>query len=125
MYENRVQRFMNQGYKRAEAERLAAQVVAVPGTSEHHLGLAVDIVDAKWPYLEEEQEDMPAQKWLMEHCWEYGFILRYPKNTTSETGIIYEPWHYRYVGKELAKEIHESGLTLETYLNNLTEEANR
>ena len=125
LFENRVQRFINQGYQRPEALILAAQVVAVPGTSEHHLGLAVDIVDAKWPYLEEEQEDMPAQKWLMAHCWEYGFILRYPKGTTEATGIIYEPWHYRYVGKELAKEIYDSGLTLEEYLNNLTEAANQ
>ena len=58
----------------------------------------------------------------MEHCWEYGFILRYPKDTTDETGIIYEPWHYRYVGKELAQELRECGLTLEAYLNKLTEE---
>ena len=65
---------------------------------------------------------MPAQKWLMSNSWKYGFILRYPNSKTDVTGIIYEPWHYRYVGKELAKELYESGLTLEEYLNNLTEE---
>ena len=67
---------------------------------------------------------MPAQKWLMANSWKYGFILRYPADKTNVTGIIYEPWHYRYVGKELAKELYESGLTLEEYLNGLTEEAN-
>ena len=63
---------------------------------------------------------MPAQIWLMEHCWEYGFILRFPNGTTDITGIIYEPWHYRYVGKELADEIHHLGITLEEYIENLT-----
>ena len=125
LFENRIKRFQNEGYSRAEAERLAAQVVAVPGTSEHHLGLAVDIADAKWPYLEEEQEDMPAQKWLMANSWKYGFILRYPVGTTQYTGIIYEPWHYRYVGKELAKELHDLGITLEEYMERLTNEANK
>ena len=62
---------------------------------------------------------MPAQIWLMENSWRYGFILRYPNGTTDATGIIYEPWHYRYVGKELAKELHDSGLCLEEYLNAL------
>ena len=121
LFENRIQRFQNQGYSRAEAEKLAATVVARPGTSEHHTGLAVDIIDTREWSLEESQADLPGQKWLMENCWKYGFILRYPKGTTDETGIIYEPWHYRYVGKELAKELHDSGLTLEAYLAALTE----
>lgn len=121
LFENRIQRFQNQGYSRAEAEKLAAAVVAVPGTSEHHTGLAVDIIDTREWSLEETQENLPGQKWLMENCWKYGFILRYPKGTTDETGIIYEPWHYRYVGKELAKELYDAGLTLEAYLNQLTQ----
>ena len=99
----------------------AIQIVAVPGTSEHHLGLAFDIVDSTYPKLNHQQADMPAQKWLMEHCWEYGFILRYPENTTDITGIIWEPWHYRYVGTELSLEIRELGcITLEEYIDNLT-----
>ena len=122
LFNDQVNQFLSWGFSRAEAERRAAQVVAVPGTSEHHLGLAVDIVDNNWPYLEDEQANMPAQKWLMANSWKYGFILRYPASKTDVTGIIYEPWHYRYVGKELAKELYESGLTLEEYLNNLTEE---
>jgi D-alanyl-D-alanine carboxypeptidase len=124
LFENRIKRFMNEGYDRAEAERRAAQVVAVPGTSEHHLGLAVDIVDNTNWNLDESQEKTPVQKWLMANSWKYGFILRYPKGKTEVTGIIYEPWHYRYVGKELAKELYESGLTLEEYLDQLTQEAN-
>ena len=122
LFNKQVQRNLNKGYSQEEAERLAAQVVAVPGTSEHHSGLAVDIIDTRLWALEEEQEDLPAQKWLMEHCWEYGFILRYPKDKIEVTGIIYEPWHYRYVGKELAKELHDLGLTLEEYMTMLTEQ---
>ena len=99
----------------------AAQVVAVPGTSEHHLGLAFDIVDSRYPHLNHQQATMETQKWLMEHCWEYGFILRYPENTTDITGIIWEPWHYRYVGVELALEIRDlGGITLEEYIDALT-----
>jgi D-alanyl-D-alanine carboxypeptidase len=120
-YRNQVEKWLKKGYSQEEAERLAAQAVAVPGTSEHQLGLSVDIVDVNFPYLESGQADMPAQKWLMEHCWEYGFVLRYPKGKTDVTGIIYEPWHYRYVGLELAKELYEADLTLEEYLQNLTQ----
>jgi D-alanyl-D-alanine carboxypeptidase len=107
---------MNNGYSREEAERIAATVSAIPGTSEHQLGLAVDIIDTGIWGLVQEQEDLAGQQWLMENCWRYGFILRYPKNKTDETGIIYEPWHYRYVGIELAEELRECGLTLEAYL---------
>ena len=99
----------------------ATKIVAVPGTSEHHLGLALDIVDSAYPKLNHQQENMPTQKWLMENCWKYGFIMRYPANTTEITGIIYEPWHYRYVGLELAKEIHDlDNICLEVYIDQLT-----
>lgn len=93
---------------------------AIPGTSEHECGLAVDIIDAdslSWSDpLIDKQEEMPAQKWLMEHCHEYGFILRYPKGKQKVTGIVYEPWHYRFVGKKHAAAIMEKGITLEEYL---------
>jgi D-alanyl-D-alanine carboxypeptidase len=96
---------------------------AIPGHSEHECGLAIDIIDADslcWSDpLIDEQEDMPAQKWLMEHCHEYGFILRYPKGMQEKTGIIYEPWHYRYVGKEHAESIMSNGLCLEEYLRDM------
>ena len=119
LYNNKVWYFLNRGYDEASARKEAGTIVAVPGTSEHQLGLAVDLVDANYWVLDEAQENMPAQKWLMEHCWEYGFILRYPNGKSAATGIIYEPWHYRYVGKELAQEIQKTGLCLEEYLANL------
>ena len=118
-FNRKVQSYLDKGYTREEAEKEAATVIARPGTSEHQLGLAVDIIDTRLWALEEEQADLPGQQWLMEHCWEYGFILRYPKGKIDSTGIIYEPWHYRYVGNELAKELHELGLTLEEYLESL------
>ena len=121
LHQRRIQRFLDQGYSQEDAEREAARRVAVPGTSEHELGLAVDIVDINYQNLNEKQETMPAQQWLMAHCWEYGFILRYPNEKSEATGIIYEPWHYRYVGTELALELRDSGLCLEEYLDNLTE----
>ena len=90
--------------------------MARPGTSEHQLGLAVDIVSASNQSLTKAQEKTKVQKWLMEHCWEYGFILRYPNEKSGITGIGYEPWHYRYVGTEIALDIRDSGLCFEEYL---------
>ena len=96
---------------------------AIPGHSEHECGLAADIIDVDsigWSDpLIDAQEDMPTQKWLMEHCQDYGFILRYPKDKEEITGIIYEPWHYRYVGKEHAAIIMSNGLCLEEYLRDM------
>ena len=116
LFANKVQRLMAAGYDAEEADQKAATVVARPGTSEHELGLAVDIVDASYQHLDEQQESTPVQQWLMEHCWEYGFILRYPDGKSDLTGIIYEPWHYRYVGKDAAQEIFNRDITLEEYL---------
>lgn len=121
LFQRRIQRFMDEGYDRDEAERLAAMRVARPGTSEHQLGLALDIVDVNYQNLNEKQETMPAQIWLMENSWRYGFILRYPNEASNDTGIIYEPWHYRYVGTELAAELHATGQCLEVYLASLTD----
>ena len=120
LYERRIQRFLDQGYDYETAVIEAGKRVAVPGTSEHELGLAVDIVDVNYQNLDKKQEDTAAQKWLMANSWKYGFILRYPNEKSDVTGIIYEPWHYRYVGKELAKELHDSGLCLEEYFASLT-----
>ena len=116
LYNNQVNKLMAQGYSAEAAREEAAKAIAVPGTSEHQLGLAVDIVDLNNQNLDSSQEDTAVQKWLMEHCWEYGFILRYPNGKSEITGIIYEPWHYRYVGREAAKEITEAGICLEEYL---------
>jgi len=116
LYWAKVDEFLEQGYSQRKAEEEAGKIVAVPGTSEHQLGLAVDIVDARHQILDESQERTKVQRWLIEHCWEYGFILRYPNEKSEITGIIYEPWHYRYVGRETAKEITEQGVCLEEYL---------
>ena len=94
--------------------------MAIPGTSEHQLGLALDIVDTRSWTLSGSQANFKGLQWLMAHCWEYGFVLRYPEGKTDVTGIIYEPWHYRYVGKEVAAELQESGLTLEEYMSSLS-----
>ena len=90
--------------------------VAIPGTSEHALGLALDLISNQYTELDEKQEDTAEAKWLKENCHKYGFILRYPPEKTNVTGIIYEPWHYRYVGEEHATKIMELGITLEEYL---------
>ena len=90
--------------------------VAVPGTSEHALGLALDLISNQYTELDERQETTAEAKWLKENCHKYGFILRYPPEKTNITGIIYEPWHYRYVGVEDATEIMKLGITLEEYL---------
>ena len=116
LYQNKINRLIAQGYSQEDAVAAAGAVVAVPGTSEHQLGLALDIVDVNNQNLDESQESTAVQQWLMEHCWEYGFILRYPNDKSEITGIIYEPWHYRYVGREAAEEIYSQGVCLEEYL---------
>lgn len=116
LFQNKVNEFRALGYDDDSATEAAGRIVAVPGTSEHQLGLAADIVDATHQALDNSQENTAVQKWLMEHCWEHGFILRYPSDKSEQTGIIYEPWHYRYVGKEYARKITDSGLCLEEYL---------
>ena len=115
LYENKIQQWQADGYSREEAESYASTIVAIPGSSEHQLGLACDIADT-YGTLNSSQADSPMQQWLMSHCTDYGFILRFPDGKSDITGIIYEPWHYRYVGKELAKKITDSGLCLEEYL---------
>lgn len=114
LYQRRVQKARDDGYTDAEAE--ASFWVAPPGASEHHTGLALDIVDASYTNLDEDQETTRAQKWLMANCDQFGFILRYPTNKSKATGIGYEPWHYRYVGEEAASTIKASGLCLEEWL---------
>lgn len=116
LHQNKVNRLLSQGYSLASAEEEASRWVVPAGTSEHQLGLAADIVAADCQVLEEEQENTPEQQWLMAHCQEYGFILRYPRDKQGLTGVGYEPWHYRYVGVEAAQEIMSQGLCLEEYL---------
>lgn len=121
LFQKKVNTLLRQGYSQEEAETEAARWVARPGTSEHETGLAVDIVDKSYQLLDEKQEQTPVQQWLMAHCAEYGFILRYSVEKSDLTGIGYEPWHYRYVGVEAAKAITEQGLCLEEYWMGQTE----
>ena len=112
-FENRIKENMDAGMDKTEATKSAATVIMVPGSSEHNAGLAMDICS-----LAQSFENYDEFEWLDQHAAEYGFILRYPKDEKSRniTGVIYEPWHYRFVGIETAKEIKERGITLEEYL---------
>ncbi len=109
MFDKRLYSYMAGGMDEHTATLLITQSLMLPGHSEHHLGLAVDLKCSNKTY-----------KWLEENGWQYGFILRYPEGKTDVTGIIYEPWHFRYVGRELAKELYESGLTLEEYMEQIS-----
>lgn len=115
LFDEQVRLLESQGLSEEEAQARAGTSVAVPGTSEHQLGLALDIVDADNQLLDASQESMPVQQWLIANSWSYGFVLRYPSDKSDVTGIIYEPWHYRYVGRPAAREMHEGGLCLEEY----------
>lgn len=107
------------GYGEEEAKEKASYWVTLPQTSEHEVGLSVDIISAEYQTLDEKQERTAVQKWLLEHCVDYGFILRYPTNKKDITKINYEPWHYRYVGIENAKFMKEKDFCLEEYIDYL------
>lgn len=116
LLEQEIEDNINMGMSEEEAEADALLTVAPSGYSEHETGLAVDIVSENNQRLDDTQELTAENKWLQEHCYEYGFILRYPKGKESVTGYSYESWHFRYVGRDAAKEIHDRGITLEEYL---------
>ena len=105
----RTQENIARGLSEAMAYAKARETVALPGTSEHHLGLAVDVLNV-------DDAEKKALDWLGQHCWEYGFILRYAEEKAHITGIVYEPWHFRYVGTEVSMDMKDSGLCLEEYL---------
>ena len=117
LFYQEVNKYLGMGYGLKYSKSEAEKSVAIPGTSEHQLGLALDIADINYHLLDEKQEDTPVQQWLLKNSWKYGFILRYPNEKSKITGIIYEPWHYRYVGKEAAKEIYRQKICLEEYLS--------
>lgn len=122
LYNKKVSQYINKGYTQEDAEKEASLWVTTPGTSEHEIGLAVDIVSQKYQILDKNQEDTGVQKWLMEHCYEYGFVLRYPTDKKEITQINYEPWHYRYVGVKDAMFMKEKGFCLEEYIEFLEEQ---
>ena len=116
LFNAEVQKWMDKGKSEEDARDKAKTVVAVPGYSEHNTGLAADIVTPEYQVLDAGYEETAAAQWLFQHAHEFGFILRYPKDKQAITGIIYEPWHYRYVGPENAAAIQASGRCLEEYL---------
>ncbi len=111
LYNAEVQKWISQGYAEEAAKTKAATIVAVPGTSDHNLGLAVDLNS-----VEESFENTKQFTWLQAHAEEYGFVMRYPRDKEAVTKIIYEPWHYRYVGVDAAKEMNELNMCLEEYV---------
>lgn len=115
LFNNKVDKYKAQGMSEADAIAAARKWVAYPGTSEHQTGLALDIVTVENQNLDESQLNSECQLWLMEHCYDYGFILRYPEDKKELTGIDFEPWHYRYVGYDAAQIIKEKGICLEEY----------
>ena len=119
LFNRKIDAYMSKGMSYMEAYKTASQAVTVPGASEHQLGLALDIVCDTYYSLNEGFGDTEAGKWLAEHSCEYGFILRYPLGKEYITSIEYEPWHFRYVGKEAATEITEKGITLEEFVEGL------
>ena len=116
LYRNQVDSLRWEGLSEEQARDRAATVVAPPGTSEHQLGLALDIVDEHDPDMTDAQANTPTQQWLLQHSWEYGFVLRYPADKSAITQIVFEPWHYRYVGQPAARTMFEQGICLEEYL---------
>ncbi len=116
LFNNKINKLMGEGMTYLEAYKVGSMNVTVPGTSEHHLGLALDILTGSYTKMDDGFGDTAAGKWLAENASDYGFILRYPKGKEDITGIVYEPWHFRYVGREYAKDIEERGVCLEEYL---------
>lgn len=121
LFNKKVNEYRKKGYSQKNAEEQAGFWVTIPGSSEHEIGLAVDIVGSSYQILDEKQEQTAIQKWLMEHSHEYGFILRYPTNKKEITKINYEPWHYRYVGVKDATFMKEKNFCLEEYIEFLKE----
>ncbi len=115
LFDRKIVNYMDKGMSYLDAYKLASQAVTLPGASEHQVGLAIDIVCDTYQLLDEGFGDTEAGIWLSEHCSEYGFILRYPKGKEYITSIEYEPWHFRYVGKDAAAIIMEQGLCLEEF----------
>ena len=115
LLDNTVYEYMNEGYSKSQAKKMARDWVALPGTSEHQLGIAVDINADQSRSTNE-----TVYEWLKHNAHNYGFILRYPPEKSDITGIQYEPWHYRFVGEEVAREIYTQGVCLEEYLQSIS-----
>ncbi len=121
LFNRKIKNYMKGQMSYLESYRTTAQAVTVPGASEHQVGLALDITSDTYTSLTEGFADTQAGKWLAQHSYEYGFILRYPDGKQDITGISFEPWHFRYVGKVAAKYIYDHELTLEEFTAQLNE----
>ncbi|MDE7331691.1 MAG: M15 family metallopeptidase [Lachnospiraceae bacterium] len=115
LFNRKIKTYMRGGMTYMDAYKISSQAVTVPGASEHQAGLALDIICDTYTVLEEGFADTPAGIWLEENCARYGFILRYPKGKELITGIEFEPWHFRYVGREAAEIIMEEEICLEEF----------
>lgn len=123
LYNTKYLAYVNAGYSDKASEILASQYVQAGGTSEHHTGLAVDLITDGTTVLDEGFADTPAYSWLKENAAKYGFIERYPEDKSQMTGIQWEPWHYRYVGESNAEKMVAQNLCLEEYLQNTISES--
>ncbi|MBQ8527785.1 MAG: M15 family metallopeptidase [Lachnospiraceae bacterium] len=121
LFNRKIKNYMRSKMSYLESYRTTAQSVTVPGASEHQVGLALDITSNTYTTLTEGFAETEAGKWLAEHSYEYGFILRYPDGKEDITGITFEPWHFRYVGKTAAKYIYDNDLTLEEFVAQLND----
>ena len=119
LFDRKMKNYLNTGYSYMDAYKTASITVTVPGASEHQVGLAVDIISDKYNALNEGFGETDAGIWLKEHSADYGFILRYPKGKEDITGIQYEPWHFRYVGKDAALIIMQQDIALEEFIDRL------
>lgn len=115
-FNNKMEIAVDSGLSYYDAYISTMEYTALPGASEHQLGLALDLISTEYETLDEGQADTEVANWLLEHASEYGFILRYPEGKEDITGVEFEPWHYRYVGVDAATEIMDAGITLEEYL---------
>ncbi|MCM1254037.1 MAG: M15 family metallopeptidase [Clostridium sp.] len=115
LFENKITLYMGQGYSYMEAYKTASRTVTIPGASEHQIGLAIDIFSDTYTTLDEGFGETEAGKWLAQHSCEYGFVIRYPEDKEYITSIEYEPWHFRYVGKEAATIMTQENICLEEF----------
>ncbi len=116
LHERKIAEHLDAGYTQEQAIIEASAIVLPPGYSEHQTGLAVDIVTGEYQVLDDGYADTPAAKWLAANSWKYGFVLRYPHDKYDITKVIFEPWHFRFVGEEHAKAMFDENLCLEEYL---------
>lgn len=116
LYEREIQGHQARGLSLSDAIMQAERYVQPPGSSEHHTGLAIDLLAPGEGELSENFSTTAAGRWLSEHAQDYGLILRYPQGKEEITGIAWEPWHYRYVGREIAQIITANGICLEEYV---------